>query len=271
MPTTTIVQLICGLISAAAILYQRRYNKIHRSIYGLSYDLYTFDLLGHLISVYCSLNYKFSPLTRTQLSNRFPLFYPLEDPKIPISSWLVLTHLIIIASGVSVFRQLLAYRSTKHIYQGISLTVVILLSIFSLLAVFTFACSCLNFPKNMGKYGIFYLDHINYLWLAGNIMLTFKFVPQISLNWMGLSTSGVSSKYVILNLLNNLISILEYHVFSKIVQSDLQWWQYPFNYKPIFVSWIQLVSIIIILYQAQFLYVRSNVYLPKGKGSSLLL
>ncbi|CCK73421.1 uncharacterized protein NDAI_0G04360 [Naumovozyma dairenensis CBS 421] len=269
----TILQLLCGILSVSSILYQKRYNRIHRSIYGLSYDLYLYDILGHLISLYCSINYKYSPLVRRQLANRYPLFYS-NPHDIPISILLLLKDILMVYCDLLIFRQLYHYRTTKHIHQGISSTSTVLIIIFPVFTVFTFACSCLNLPiEDSGKFGIFYLDHINYLWIIGNFFLTFKFIPQISLNWMGLSTTGLSSKFVILNTLSNVTYLLIYYILSTtnlFSEQDLPFWKWPFNFKPIFVICFQLLSLLFILYQAQFLYIHSKNYLPKGKGSSSL-
>ena len=144
--------------------------------------------------MYCALHYRYSPLVREQLSKRFPLFYSLSVANsIPISGLLIFKDFCILFCCLTILRQLYYYRSTKHIYQGISITSTIILSIFLMLSIFTYACSISNLPlKDSGKFGIFYLEHINYLWVMANLVKSFKYIPQMSINWMGCSTMAVS-------------------------------------------------------------------------------
>lgn len=245
-----------------AILYQRRYNKLHHSIYGLSYDLFVLDLLGNCLSVYCTLNYRLSPLLRSQFAKRFPLFYPLDKNQVPISLLLLLKDLLIMAASALVIRQLVLYRATKHIYQGLSKICLIVLIISAIFAVFTYTCSCYDLPmSDSGRFGVFYLEHINYLWVIGNVLRAFRFLPQLTLNWMGSSTRGLSSKYVLITSLGNSIMLLG----LAILPQQIEFYRSPFNLTPVFVKAIETISLIGILYQAQYLYLGTKPYLPKGK------
>ncbi|CCH60974.1 hypothetical protein TBLA_0D04780 [Henningerozyma blattae CBS 6284] len=255
-------QFIGGLISTSAIHYQSRYNKIHRSIYGLSYDLYILEFFSHLVSIFCTLQYKFSPLISKQYAERFPLFYPQDDPatNLPISIILLLKDILISISSLAILKQLNKYRSSKHIFQGISIyciTSIIILIIFSIL---TFTCSRFYLPeRNSGKFGIFYIEHINYLWVLGNFLSCCKFFPQISINYMGSSTIGFSSKYLVLYIISILCQ------FLTLFGDEKPFYRLEFNRTPFFTIIIQFISLMFLLYQAQFLYLNSRPYLPRGK------
>ena len=259
----TVIQFISRLLFIIAIWYQWKYNRLHHSIYGLSYDMYTITFTSSLISIWCSLNYTFSPLVRSQLTNRFPLFYPIDEiSKIPISYILLLSDSIIVVGCINIFRQLIKYRSSKHIHQGSSKLCVTLIVIFTTFSVFTYICASHNLPIDSGKFGIFYLEHINYLWVLGNFLCAFKMTPQVSLNWMGQSTSGLSSRFVVFSFFSFVIELLG----TMLLYNERDYFQIPFNHQPIFVTLIQLILVCIIFYQAQYLYWGVKPYLPKGKS-----
>lgn len=198
---------------------------------------------------------------RLQLSRRFPLFYPIDSSSPPVSFALLLEEALLIMSCMLVLRQLMIYRSTKHIYQGFSIISISVLSLATLFAIFTYICACHNLPEyDSGKFGVFYLEHINYLWIMGNGISAFKYVPQLSLNWMGSSTRGLSSKYIIINSLACLIMLM-----SNILPSGNEFYEYDFNACPCFVTSVQFVSLCGILYQAQSLYWGKRPYLPRGE------
>lgn len=245
------------------MLYQKRYNKLHRSIYGLSYDLYLLDLVGSGLYLYCALHYCYSPLIREQLSKRFPLFYPLnEASSVPISSSLFLKDFFVFFCCLLVLRQLYYYRSTKHIYQGISITSTLFVSFFVMLGIFTYGCSIFNLPlKDSGKFGVFYLDHINYLWVMANLLKSFKYIPQMSINWMGCSTIGLSSKYVVISFFAEFIDL----VGRLLIPTSASFYKLPFNSTPFWVKLVQFITLLVILFQVQYIYVGRKPRLPKGK------
>lgn len=197
---------------------------------------------------------------RLQLSRRFPLFYPLDGSDIPISNLLLIKDVMLIICGSLVLRQLMLYQSTKHIHQGFSTNCLSILGTFASFSVFTYFCACHNLPEHdSGKFGVFYVEHINYLWVIGNMLRSFKFLPQVTINWMGFCTRGISSKYIITNLLACLLSLFEILAFSK---KDFH--QIAFNSCPWVVTLVQFLSLCAILYQAQCLYIKNRPYLPRG-------
>ncbi|AQZ18607.1 YCL002C [Zygosaccharomyces parabailii] len=253
-----LLQCISGLLSITAVLYQKRYNRLHHSVYGLSYDLYILDIICHFLSVYCTMNYRWSPLVKSQLSKRFPLFYSMGSSP-PISFALFLKDLLFIISCFFVLRQLTVYRSTRHIYQGFSVICMFVLGLSGLFAIFTYVCACSNLPeRDSGKLGVFYLEHINYLWVISYGLSAFKYVPQLTLNWMGSCTRGLSSKYITINLVACLIKLL-----SSIFPSNKEFYEKAYNLCPCVVTLIQFTCLCGIIFQAQWLYMRNRPYLPK--------
>lgn len=223
--------------------------------------MYVLNLFSCCISIYCTLQYMFSPLVRNQLSRRFPLFYPRDETKVPISVGLLIAEFMNVFCVCLVLKQLIRYRSTQHIHQGLSIICVFVLLFAISFSIFTFACSSLYLPdQDMGRFGIFYLEHINYLWMIGNFLSAFHIVPQVTLNWMGSCTQGVSSKFVVLSMLSVLTAII-----GNMLAGPKIFYKIPFNHIPIFRSLSQLIFLSIILYQAQFAYLGRKPILPKKK------
>ncbi|QLQ82530.1 hypothetical protein HG537_0H02920 [Torulaspora globosa] len=209
------------------------------------------------------MNYLWSSLTRSQLSKRFPLFYPSNEPSaIPISIPLLFRDAIHVYTCALVLRQLQIYRSTKNVYQGISTTCTALIVMAISFGIFTYACSCYNLPaKDSGRFGIFFVEHVNYMWVIANIVQSAKYVPQICLNWMGLCTKGVSSKYIFLSLFSEIAVGLG----SALLLQGTEFYKKPYNFIPAFVSLSNVLCLSYMFYQAQYLYQGKKPYLPRGK------
>ncbi|CCE66002.1 hypothetical protein TPHA_0O00300 [Tetrapisispora phaffii CBS 4417] len=268
----TLFQSISKFIFVIAIWNQWKYNRNHRSIYGISYDLFAATFFSHLCLVWCTLNYKYSSLLITQAVNRFPLFYNTnnETPgtgNIPISLLILCNDILNIIGSIWVFKQLIFYRKTKHIYQGISPIFISVVCLFTVFNFFTLVCSLSNLPNNSGKFGIFYLEHINYIWVIGNLLESFKILPQISLNWMGRSTSGLSSTFILMNLFSATLMLVT-SIFDG--NSTVSYFLRPYNYQPIFVTVFQFILAVILFIQEKYVYINSKPYLQKGKESSIV-
>lgn len=249
------------LLQSVGVLYQKRYDRLHKSIYGLSYDMYALDIISRLMMIYISLQYMFSPLIRKQLANRFPLFYPLDGQKVVVNFFLLMAETGMIYFNLKVMKQLINYRKTKHIHQGFSVYLFWTLALCMVFHVFTLACSTVYLPESdMGKFGIFYVEHVNYIWVNVQFFQCVKFVPQISLNWMGNCTKGLSSKFVIMSLVSSVAGVLSLYVNST---DATNFFLVPWNSYPLFVFICQTMSVLLILYQAQYLYIKNSPYLPK--------
>ena len=272
-------QALGSLITILAIHYQRRYNRLHRSIYGLSFDSQLFQFIQHVLSLYCSLNYMLNPYIKRQLQRRYPLFYDSHDTQIIPVSWVIVIFNFLSAWNYwSLIRQLKKYDYTKHIHQGFSSLAKSIIVIFVyFLGIFTFWCAfwfgiCQG--KDSGLFGLFWLDHVNYFWLLSNIFHLWSFWPQLCINWMGKCCQGLSSKFVILSLLSSLIKLFGITIlngYDKLAvpmknnnNQGIPYYQWPFNLENKFVIIMELLSIIGILFQAQYFYPNNKPYLPKS-------
>lgn len=220
------------------------------------------SLVSNSLSIYCALNYKWSPIIRLQLSKRFPLFYPFDDNSVPISSGILLGDLLQLLVSVLVLRQLISYRGTKNVHQGISLICITVIGMICCFGIFTYTCSYHNLPiSDSGRFGIFYLEHVNYLWIAGNVTESMKYFPQLSLNWMGLNTRGVSSRFVFISLVAELLNLIG----TAALPNNFEFYARPFNLAPRPVMLIKVCCLLGMLYQGQSLYLDKKPYLPRGK------
>lgn len=258
---TEVVQGLGKIGQLWALMQQKRYNSVHKSIYGLSYDLYLLEFATNFISIYCSVLYKFSSLANSQFINRFPLFYTSSGKGLPVSMALMfIDALLLMVSGL-IISQLWRYRATRNVAQGASLMLLGIFTCTLVFSYFTYFCSQYNIPKSdTGKLGVFYIEHINYLWVIGNFLSAFKYLPQLSLNWMGMSTKGFSPKYLKSSLIAGLI-VQAANLFTGI--DGLEFYEWPFNMVPRIVSILQLLELSLLFYQHHFVYVRNKPFLKR--------
>ncbi|SCU98911.1 LADA_0H16116g1_1 [Lachancea dasiensis] len=249
-----IITFLSSLLNVAAVTYQRRYNRLHKSIKGLSYDSYVLSFVSNLLAIYSGLNYMFSPLVRKQLTRRFPIYYPSTDSRIPVSKLIMFGDILNLACTCAILEQLVRYRYTKCKLQSVSSICISTIVICIVLCVFSYACASIYLPySDSGKYGIFYLEHINYIWVLGGFLSGFRLLPQITLNFMRRSTQGISSKFLVLSMLSSSLQL----GFSLTFHSQQQY-RVPLNSKPIYDCVFQLIFLISLLCQAQYVYRHPN-------------
>lgn len=282
-----VVQILGHIFYNMSLLYQYRYSRLHRSVYGISYDLHILDAFSTFCSIYLYLNYLLSPLALSQYMQRYPLFFlpkdSLEVHELPLSHALFLLHVVRFVLSLRVLSILYKFRKTRHVHQSFSKLCRCILLCTVLFHVFTFACARLNIGvgffatitksqenfavsknRNMGKYGVFYIDHLLYVWILQNYVLdAFKLMPQLILNFSGCCTQGLSSKYVVFQGLAHFLTAtaLLHNMFADVFYQ--KWYTIPFNYQPFFTSLMNFLLILVILYQAQYLYNNSMPTLIK--------
>lgn len=217
------------------------------------------DFFSRLLLVYTSVQYRFSLSIRKQLAKRFPLFYPLDGPGVHISRLIIVGEIAAILMDLRILEQLRKYRKTKHIHQGISKTLLAFLIFCTAFHAFTFTCSALNYPQDRGKFGVYYVEHMNYLWVNAQLFQCFKLIPQVSINWVGNCTRGCSSKFVVLSIISSLIGALSWFFGSYGPMFYLK----PWNYTPVVVYLCLIFSSLLLFYQAQYLYVANSPFLSK--------
>lgn len=276
-------QAIGALITVVAIHYQKRYNRLHRSVYGLSYDTQWFQFIYHVLCVYCSLNYMFNPTVRGQLQRRYPLFYGNNvnegndnntyTGRIPISWFIMIFNLLLACNFWTLIRQLRKYGHTKHIHQGVSalarFIIIFFVSILGIVSMWFAYWFGIHRGKDSGLLGIFLLDHVNYMWVISQIFHIWSFWPQICINWMGKCCQGLSSRFVILSLLSSLIKLFGITILNK-YNYQITYYQWPFNLDGKLVIITEFFALLGLLVQAQYFYPSNKPYLPRQTEKSLV-
>lgn len=245
-----------------ALNYQFKYNRLHKSIFGLSFDMQWLLYVHLSLQIFITWNYKSNWVVVEQLQNRFPIFYH-EKQYIPISWGIFIVQLAQWYRVSGLVRQLYTYWDTIHIHQGVSVGCAMILLIFVGVGGVTTWWFAWWFGSHRGKdsglLGIFWLDHINYLWLISNILRMTYLWPQISINWMGQCCRGVSSRFIVISTLTTFFKIIFSHCLSK----SEPWYLYPVNLSTQLVNVIEFLSLLIILFQVQYLYLYNKPYLKR--------
>lgn len=250
-----ISQFAGSILSSLALHYQRRYNALHNSVYGLSYDTTILSIVKSTVVLYTVLSYQFNPEVRHQLYARFPLFYNSWDD-IPVSTPLLFAEGLLLLSHLRIWRQMSLYKRTRHTHQGFSLIALMFLSLFIVVpAVLTLYLAYFNI------YHFAYLDHLNIMWVMAQIVGSLVFCSQICINWMGSCCAGVSSRSVMTLCVANAVRWLGY--MFTVWTGSVEFWAWPFNATPIVVVSADLLGLFLIFYQAQFIYFRHKPTLPK--------
>ena len=214
----------------------------------------------YFISLYCTVIYKYSELAARQFSDRFPLYYSLNAEPIPISMALLLIDLVMLAVSSIVFfncgnTELLETLSNE------SLLLICIFLMILILSYFTYICAEYNLPeRNNGRFGGYYIEYVNYLWVIGQFLSAVKYLPQISLNWMGISTKGLPPKYLKISIIAT--SVLQASNLRTFID-NLEFYQWSFNPTPRMVSFLQLIWLGIIYYQHYYAYAMNKPYLKR--------
>jgi len=246
-----------------ALLYQRRYNKLHKSIYGLSYDTAVLNIARLSVDLYASFNYKFNIYVNKQLYAKFPLFYKDWDD-IPVSMTLLITNICLLVAYLSIWKQLMLYRATSHTHQGVSMICIVTLTVFlGLVGTATF------YFYHVDPHHFTYLDHLNIMWVMGNMVGMVTLCPQICINWMGKCCSGISSRYILTLIIADCVRWIGYTITA--MKESVEYWNWPFNSIPIVTTSAELLCLVVILYQAQFVYRGHKPTLPRISEKSTAL
>ncbi|CCF60010.1 hypothetical protein KAFR_0I02310 [Kazachstania africana CBS 2517] len=240
-----LTQFISQLLNVFALQSQIRFNRLHKSIYGISYDYYILETLICIASIYYSTNYQFNTTARSQLMLRYPVWFETESLSSVISNVLIILEVSRLVGLFLVDRQLRLYYRTKHEFQGYSTICRIVIGTFWLLFVVSII---IIFKIKSGK--LFVLDHFDITWTLTQLLKIGSLWPQICINWMTRSCKGMSINFIKFSIISNIIIVLGILVENK---NNFQF-QLPFNSEVLFVTLIRLINMLIVLYQQQFLY-----------------
>lgn len=173
-------------LRVANLINQVRFNKLHRSIYGLSFDYTLFQWISYFCTVSSSVNYACNPIIRSQYALRYPL-----NPPIRVQLPLLLVHILglLAASGLC-WQCWRLYHRTRNTNQGISTLARQLLGFLGALFVGTV------YLFLYGKYTVNVLDLTNCVWLMGQILACMALFPQLFMNWFDACVAGTHRTFL---------------------------------------------------------------------------
>ncbi|EGW30195.1 uncharacterized protein SPAPADRAFT_57630 [Spathaspora passalidarum NRRL Y-27907] len=229
---------LSNILQLTSICYQLHFNKVKKSIYGLSYDMIILALVSAFTSMLSTILYSYDSLVRHQYVVRYSQY-----PEIPISYTVLILETVIFFAYTVLFRQLFTYSKSRNTNQGISHPCTFLLSTFFVILVYLVYMVCTSEP-------LYVLDIVDFIWMISKVSSAVKYIPQISMNWFGECVRGLHHHWLLLEGLAVLFMLISRY------SMDVPFWNIPVNYPSWFVIGIQ-TSCIIILWR-QFLIYAEN-------------
>lgn len=196
------------LTQLASAYLQFRYNKAHKSIYGLSYDYSLLQLLAHTTSILGILGFHSSTIT-----TQYRIRWLMEPPSILLAI-LVIEILSLIAS-LGVMIQLITYKSTRGSDQGVSGYCMGFIIAVSLPLIYLIKLWLFNQAK------INDLDVVDYIWAMQKMFDGVQYIPQIMVNLMDDKVNGLHPYWKQLQFGNMAIELVEWIVYGHGVLGDL--------------------------------------------------
>ncbi|CUM63265.1 uncharacterized protein PRCAT00000836001 [Priceomyces carsonii] len=220
-------------------IQQVKFNKLKKSIYGLSYDYVVWTWLSFFTSVISSINFYINPEVIRQYRNRFPV-----HPEVIVSFPILIIDMIgtVVVSGLLV-QLFVIYNRTRSVNQGVSGLTKCILTL--LIIIFLWSTKCYI----MEQKALFLLDIIDFLWFVSKFTLIIRYIPQIFMNWFDSCVVGHSDSFLAFQSISLLCL-----AFSKFALISEDWFNIPVNYN----TWSYLVSgsvcLLILFLQERFLY-----------------
>lgn len=215
---------------------QLRYNKRKGSVNGLSCDFILLCLLTRALNIGTACTYKSK--TATDLFKlRYPL-YPSPSVSFPVFTCDVMSVIVLICIHYQMY---MLYPHTRSRNQSLSGTIIFyLLVAFVLYVVLTYYAHHHLATLNL-------LDCLDYVWSLRIIFSTFELMPQLSLQWFELKSTGLSRGYFYFTC-----SQVFFFAISKFIQAQSStpfWNNIPINFCPWITLLVHSIAIGIMGYQ----------------------
>lgn len=236
-----VCMLVADVFDFTTLLFQLDYNKNKKSIYGLSYDYYFLSWLSYFSSIVVNSVYFSSHLINAEYAARFPIY-----PYIFLSMPLVFIDLLKFITSTGILVQLfILYKNTRNVKQGVSPICKLTLLCIGIVGIVIFYLYSRNW------HSIKLLDFVDFVWLSGVTLNTFKFLPQLWVNWFGMCVTGICPEFTITQIGYNICLLLGN---SGLFVSGLRFFEIPVNYKGWYNYIIHSVALSFLVMQQEIFY-----------------
>ena len=227
---------ISSMFNVLSLTAQLRYNKRRGSVNGLSCDFILLSLLARALNMGTAFTYK----GRTAIDLfrlRYPL-YPLPSVSLPVLTCDVMSVIVLICIHYQMY---MLYPHTRSRNQSLSGTIK-----FYLLVAFVIYVA-LAYYAHYQRATLNFLDCLDYVWSLKVIFSSLELMPQLSLQWFELKSTGLSRGYFCFTC-----SQVLFFAISKFIQaqsSTPSWNKIPVNFGPWITLPLHLIAIGIMGYQ----------------------
>lgn len=189
-----------------------RHNAVRRSIAGLSFDLVLWTAIASLGKALHIALLRWNPLAIAQYAARFPLTpVPVRlavENGLPVVGspgasgleLLLYVHTLVLCSALAF--QIRTHRATTTLAQDISTLSLILLGLVAVLGM-----TCLGYIYT-GKAHTKWLDFVYCFYAVGEVAEWFRYMPQVSVNFMCRSTAGLSPRFLAVEAADTMVLVL---------------------------------------------------------------
>lgn len=227
---------ISSMFDVLSLTAQLRYNKRRGSVNGLSCDFILLSLLARALNIGTTCTYK----SRTAIDLfrlRFPL-HPLPSVSLPVLTCDIMSVILIICIHYQMY---MLYPHTRSRNQSLSGTI-----IFYLLVAFAMYV-VLAYYAHHQRATLNFLDCLDYVWSLKVIFSSFELMPQLSLQWFELKSTGLSRGYYYFTCTQ--VFFFAISKFNQAQSSTPSWNNIPINFGPWIILPLHLIAIAIMGYQ----------------------
>jgi hypothetical protein len=201
------------------------YNLSRHSVAGLSVDLCIWGLVGNVSLGLYDYLYLYDSTTAVQYKQRYPLAGELTifTSEVTIIDLMVHVHGAIVWSGLC-YQQYMLRRTwvpSQYWSRLCRLLVVVCIG----MSMFIIRAATYKVVGDLGYLGLKWLDFVHWLWSVGLLSAIFQLIPQMMLNFVEISTRGLSVKFIIAEVVWLLIQVamLGQHSHANWTYSDGYW------------------------------------------------
>lgn len=249
------------MLRLVAFLFQLKFIRKRRSINSFSIDSLILCIIAESLSfgIY-GIQYKISNKLKDDYKNRYPVLFSIGQNYPTISTLSLVINFFIIGTLVLTLKQYLRMVKTENIFQGVSKTMVIYMTI---VISTTFIVKIISITESHIKYNFNRCDFNELVVLIKQYFIDSVFlVPQVSLSFMSQTCSGTSELYIYLLSLSSIVGIYANWLFYSDESLYKGWYLIDINSISLLPSVIHLFCCCLIILQMMFAYKNYKSVVP---------